>query len=117
MLPSLPSPETALRIAGKRKIFDFGEKRRETLFDFGEWREQGLGDEGGEADEEADGGPRCASNSTFRPQVIHAFMFFCSLSRLRCLLNENYSFAPIPAEDAFSVRGSAACCRTESASK
>jgi hypothetical protein len=62
-------------------IFDFGEKRsgNTPVFDFGECCEQGIGDDGGEAE----GGPICASNSSFRPQVIRTFMFFCSLSRLR----------------------------------
>lgn len=93
-------------------VFDFGVKRsgNTPVFDFGEWCEQGIGDEGGEAE----GVPICASNSTFRHQVIRTFMSFCSLSRLRKvgrlddwrLTTENYSFAPIPAEAAFSVRGS-----------
>ena len=62
-------------------VFDFGDKSsgNTPVFDFGEWCEQGIGDKGGEAER----GPICASISTFRPQVVRTFMFFCSLSRLR----------------------------------
>jgi len=103
-------------------VFDFGEKRsgNTPVFDFGEWCEQGIGDDGGEAD----GGPICASNSTFRPQVIRTFMLFAVFHAYGRLVGWTIGVLQLtskathvcfmrivllllfPAEDAFSVRGS-----------